>query len=151
MPPFADVEDLESRWRPITVAGERDRAEELIGDASAMIRVELPDIDRRITVQPPATAPVMDSRIPLLVVCAMVRRAMAGSDLGADVSQLGQTAGPFSQQVTFANPSGDLYLTKKDRKMLGIGRQRAGSVDLAPNAGYCAPSAWLSTDPEVVP
>jgi hypothetical protein len=63
----------------------------------------------------------------------MVKRAMASpvSDLDASISSASRTAGPFTQQTTFANPSGDLYLTKAEKLSLGCGKQRAFEVDLA--------------------
>jgi hypothetical protein len=45
--------------------------------------------------------------------------ASASSAFGVD--ELQATMGPFGQTAHFANPNGDMYLTKLDKKLLGIG------------------------------
>ena len=123
--PFASVGDLERRWRPLT-SEEISVAEALLGDASVMIRSEAPGIDAKIL------AGELSPDAPLQVACRVVKRAMQGpEDLGG-VSTFQDTAGPFSHSMTFANPAGDLYLAKADRRLLGVGRQQAGSVDTLP-------------------
>lgn len=124
MAAFAEVGDLESRWRPLTPV-EAGRASVLLGDASVMLRAQFRSIDAKIT------AGTMDAALPLLVVCDMVKRALiAPVDDPAAVTRQ-QTAGPFSQSVTYSNPSGDLYISKADRRQLA-GGQRASYVDLGP-------------------
>lgn len=130
MAAFAEVSDLEARWRPLA-PDERLRAAVLLEDASVLLRAESPTIDARLASEPPT----LDAGIPRMIVCKMVQRAMQSGADAAAVSALQQTAGPFSQSVTYSNPSGELYLTKSERKMLGVGTQRAFSIDLAPNAG----------------
>lgn len=121
--PFATHADLEDRWRTLSSA-EQARADVLLKDASAIIRSLVRGIDARIA------SGALDEDVPKAIVCAMVKRVMQGpADLDG-VSQTQQTAGPFSQGVSFANPSGDLYLTKGEKQRLGIGAQRAFSVDL---------------------
>lgn len=117
---FAGVSDLEARWRPLTPA-EKGRAGALLDDAAAIIGAEFSRCGK----------PVDDADPALLAMtsCAMVRRAMA-SGTGADVTQQSMTAGVFSQSLTLANPTGDLYLTRDERLRLGVPRraQRIGSV-----------------------
>lgn len=121
--PFATATDLADRWRPLSPA-EAARAEVLLGDASAIIRTLSPGIDAKIADD------LLDPGVPKAIACAMVKRVMQGpSDLDG-VSQTQQTAGPFSQGVSFANPTGDLYLTKTEKQRLGIGVQRAANIDL---------------------
>lgn len=121
-PAFATRAQLESRWRPLTTA-ERERAEVLLADASQQILDEdthgvLAGLD----------APTLTLQ---KIVCAMVMRAMAsGIDAGPPVTQDGWNAGPWGAQKTYANPTGDLYLTKAERRQLGFSRQRAGGVDM---------------------
>lgn len=116
--PFATVSDLEARWRTLSTA-EKARATALIDDASALILDLSPDVEDW------ASATTLKA-----IVCAMVKRVMQGpADLDG-VTQHQQAAGPFQQGVTFANPSGDLYLTKLEKKRLKIGTQRAFMVDL---------------------
>lgn len=123
---FAEVSDLEARWRPL-VGPESTTAGVLLGDASAMIRAECPDIDARLEAVPP----LVDEGIPRMVACAMVKRAMLASGLEG-VSSGMDVAGPFTQQRSFANPMGNLYLTKAERKLLGCSQQKAFTVDMGP-------------------
>lgn len=117
-PPFATVDDLAAGWRPLT-ADEMLRATTLLERASQVIL----DEDRR-GVLDGLTAPTSTH---VRIVCDMVKRVLS---VGADVqgvTQTGQTVGPFSLQATYSNPSGDLYLTKAERRQLGFGRMSAGS------------------------
>lgn len=133
--PFATPDDLADRWRPLSEA-EQARAAVLLSDASAIIRTLSPGIDAKIAND------LLDPDVPRAIVCAMVKRVMQGpSDLDG-VSQTQQTAGPFSRGVSFANPSGDLYLTKTEKQRLGIGAQRAANIDLL---SYLDPPAEATT------
>lgn len=116
---FATLEDLEARWRGLSL-DEQKRAKALLGDASAVIRSTVRDVSR------------VPADVLQLVTCSIVRRAMANDQLGmGDISSQQMTAGPFSQQVSFANPSGSIYLTKAEKRLLGVGgRGRAFSIDL---------------------
>lgn len=127
MADFATVAQLEGRWRPLST-GEQARALILLGDASAQLRVECPDIDTRITVQDGEALPELDPVVPERVVCDMVKRAMLAAVDQPAMANFQETAGPFSQSGTFLNPTGDLYLTKNERRLLGIGRQTAFTV-----------------------
>lgn len=133
MADFATVTQLESRWRPLTSA-ESTRAAVLLADASAQIRVECPDIDTRITTQEGASAPELDPIVPERVVCDMVKRAMLAAVDQPAMANYQQTAGPFSQSGTFVNPTGDIYLTKNERRLLGCSKARAFTIDLAADA-----------------
>ena len=136
MAAFAATSDIEARWRPLTTA-ESAQAAVLLDDASAMLRTECRDLDARLAAVPPS----IDPAVPLMVVCAMVKRVLiAGEDVDG-VSAHQQTTGPFSQSLTFANPMGNLYITKAERKTLGCGGQRAFSIDLAPDANGGEP--WV--------
>ncbi|BDZ40819.1 hypothetical protein GCM10025865_01180 [Paraoerskovia sediminicola] len=121
-PPFATPAQLASRWRPLST-DEEARATVLLSDASDQILAE----DRH------GTLDGLDSPTPILeqVACAMVQRAMeSGPGAPAGVTQQATTVGPFSAQYTYANPTADLYLTKRDRRLLRFNRQRAASVDM---------------------
>lgn len=119
MAAYATITDLEARWRPL-IGDERTRATALLNDAAVRINSCAP---------PPALPDGLtdtEQALRLMVSCDMVKRAMlAGAAPG--VTQQSQTVGVFSQQATFANPAGDMYLTKEEKKLLGVGRQRVGS------------------------
>lgn len=114
---FATVPDLEGRWHALTEA-ERARAALLLADASQYIRDECPGWE------------ASPARTRTAIVCAMVQRAMlAGDRMGVTNSQ--QTAGSFSESVTYGNPMGDLYLTEGEKGRLRGGRGRAYHLDLS--------------------
>ena len=116
---YATAVDLAARWRPLTSA-EQSRATTLLEDAAV-----------RIDMCAPPTLPLADAQLAArkIVSCEMVKRARA-SGAGPGVSQISETRGPFTGQVTYANPAGDLYLTKADKRLLGSGGQVAGNVSL---------------------
>lgn len=108
---FATVSDVVARWRDLT-SDEQDKAEVLIEDASVMLSA-LVSVD-----------PSDQQQAALLkrVCCSMVIRAMIASASDAlGVSQVSASVGPFDQTAHFANPNGDLYLTRQERKILGVG------------------------------
>ena len=108
------VEDLEKRWRPLAGA-ERGRAEVLIGDAVDLVRAEA------------RSRPVRAETV-VRVVCQVVKRAMTAREDAVGVSQMLETTGPFTQQLGFSNPDGDMYLTSQEKRSLGAGRQTAFAV-----------------------
>ncbi|MDU1018173.1 MAG: Gp19/Gp15/Gp42 family protein [Clostridium perfringens] len=116
--PFATVSDLEARWRGLSEA-EQGRAAVLLGDASALIRDTIPGWGQ------------VSNQTLLAICCAVVRRAMSVDvDLPDGVSSFNETAGPFTQQMSFANPTGDLYLTRAEKARMGVGVATAASIDL---------------------
>ena len=121
---YASHADIEARWRTLTAA-EEAQADTLCADASAII-------DSLVTVD--------ESKLELakVVCCNMVIRAMSASQSDAyGLSQSSMTAGPYTQSWSYANPSGDMYLTKLDRQMLGIGQGYIGSIPAAINMPTC--------------
>ena len=107
---FADVSDIESRWRELST-DEEARATTLIDDASAMLSA-LVAVDETDEEQ---------AELLKMVCCNMVIRAMSASEYDAfGASQMSMTAGPYTQQFTYANPSGDMYLTKMEKRLLGV-------------------------------
>jgi hypothetical protein len=133
---YATTSDLEARWRPLTPA-ETATAEVLLEDASAQVRSEFPTLDATIAGGAGIDPNPDLARNATRVVCAMVRRAMdAPEDGGFGVGSVQETTGPFSRSLSYSNPMGDLYLTKAERKLLGVGggsgRLVAGSIDTAP-------------------
>lgn len=120
-PPFATTADLIARWRALSAA-ETTRATALLADASQMIL----DEDKRHILDALTTPTTTLVRIA----CKMVERAL-GTDVNAPpMTDFTQTAGPFSTGGTLAGTSGDLYLTKAERRQLRFSRQLAGGSDM---------------------
>ena len=137
MTAFATHADLAARWRSLSTA-EQAQATVLLGDASAIVRAEVPTVDAQIT------AGTLDTDLVKAIVCGMVKRAMIAGDTGEGVSAQQETAGPFAYQQTFSNPMGNVYLTKQDRRLLGVS-SRAFTIDTAPvdsGAVFVNPWCW---------
>lgn len=123
---YATVDDLSTYWRPITES-EQSRAESLISLASSRIRVYAHavsvDIDEKVNYDEDYSATVK------WVVMEAVKRAMATPTNVPPVDSYAQTAGPYSENYRFTNPSGDLWFKKAELKSLGLaGVQVAGSI-----------------------
>ena len=129
---FASITDLPRGWRPLSV-DEIDRAGWLLGKASRAIRAELPTVDERIL------SGVLDPDLVADVVCDMVRRQLSTPTEREAVTQASETCGPFARSMTYANPTGEPYLTKAERRRLGIRQQRAASISTEPAIATASP------------
>lgn len=107
---YATVEDIEARWRMLT-ADEQSLAQTLLDDASVMLA-------RLVTID---ESDEQQATLLKQVSCSMVIRSMVSSASSAyGIEQVQSTMGPFAQNVRFANPNADLYLTKMEKQLLGI-------------------------------
>lgn len=119
--PFATVAQLEARWRSLTT-DEEARAIALLSDASTYLALLLgkSGIDYADASDTLAAAIQM-------VTCNIVKRMMDVPD-GPAMTQYSQGAIGYSESMSFANPSGDMYITKAERKMLGLRGSAIGSI-----------------------
>lgn len=116
--PFADPKDLEARWRPLS-ATEATRAEALLSDASLIVDAE---IERKGCPRP-------DKDLLKVVVCQMVERAMGVDNTLIGADQGSMSLGDYTRTVTFSgSTAGDLYLTRGERRLLGLDRSVVSSV-----------------------
>lgn len=131
---YATVADLEDRWRTLT-SDEQSRAGVLLGDAAVRLDVLCPP-------SAPPTAAELAAR--MIVSCEMVKRAMAtpGGVAGIGVTSVQAGAGPFQETQQFANPTGDLYLTKADKSLLGCGSQVAYTFPMVERLPPLEPDLW---------
>lgn len=118
---FASTEDLVKRWRPLSPT-ETETAAVLLEDASVEVRLLLkragvPEVE-------------VDAAAAMIVVCGMVKRSMIAGDNSPGVTTSQETTGPFSRSFTYANPTGDLYLTKREKLLLGLGAQSAFTIPM---------------------
>ncbi len=127
---YATVTQLEARWRTLT-ATEKTRAGKLLEDAAVIIDGECP----------PAS-PLADAAAREMVSCSMVKRAMASGE-GASVDSQTAQAGPFANTFKFSNPSGDLYLTKQERRTLGCRKGKPFMIDTMPPGAGVQP--WMGS------
>lgn len=120
---YAQIHDVEARYRPLSEA-ERSFAQGRLLDASIIVDSLYPGMrELASSVVPPPL---------VMVVAEMVRRSLV-----APVEGYTQDSPGAVGTVSYANPQGNLYLTKSDRSVLGslLGsaggtRRRAFAVDL---------------------
>lgn len=55
-----------------------------------------------------------------LVTCQAATRMLMASESGFGVAQESWGASPYSGSTSYANPTGDIYLTKTERQLLGL-------------------------------
>lgn len=115
--PFATVAQIEAFWRPLTQE-EATRAEYLLQISSERLRVIASDssidIDEKISKSGSYAAVVQ------WVVMESVKRALQTPVDAMPVDTYSQTAGPYSENYKYTNPSGDLWFKKKELAELGI-------------------------------
>ena len=124
MMPFATVEDYEARYGKVD---DEERISKLLQDATNIIASQPGFCDKN---RDDTWWGVLET-----VACAMVHRSMmAGSYAG--LSSVSQGAGGYTASVGVYNPGGDMFLTRNEKKALGIGGARIGSVAPAINGYY---------------
>ena len=126
---YATVQDLETYWRPLSES-EEARATDLLALASSRLRLYAEpsgvDLDAK------AAADEDYANALKWVVMEATKRAMSTPIDTPPVDSWSQTAGPYSENYKFTNPSGDLWFKKAELKTLGIsGVQRATSISPA--------------------
>lgn len=134
--PFATADDLAAYWRPLT-GDEPARALVLLTLASNRLRLaagnEGVDLDVKIAASE-AYASVIN-----WVVMEAVKRAMqsSGNPDMPSVESSSMTAGPYSENYKYTNPTGDLFFRKSELAALGLsGNQVLGSITPVTPDGY---------------
>lgn len=126
MEPFATIGDLNAR-----------RASDLTGRAASVAGAKLADATAKLAAEMDASGIPWRARFSAgmepfasnlrAICCAMVERAIE-QPLPLGLKSQQGTAGPYSFTSTSANPGGDVYLLASERRTLGIGQTRAGSL-----------------------
>lgn len=107
---YADVSDIEARWRALST-DEQARAAVLLDDASVQL-------SRLVTVDDSDQQQLAALK---MVSCNMVIRVMsAGTSAMFGATNASMTGGPYSQSWTYEAPTGDMYLTKAEKALLGV-------------------------------
>jgi hypothetical protein len=123
---FATSADLVERWRPLSSAEEAS-ATTLLGDAAWWLKVWFKEFGDLVALA--AADPDLAEGLKILS-CSMVKRAMTSA--GDGVGQAQQVMGPFTAQISYRNPDGNLYVYAAEReailKLLGINVSGAVSM-----------------------
>ena len=123
---YATVADLSLYWRTIT-ASETARAEDLLTLASSRLRIYAEESN--IDLDAKVAASTDYANTAKWVVMEATKRALATPTDIPPVDNYSQSAGPYSENYRFTNPSGDLWFKKSELKALGIaGKQIADSI-----------------------
>jgi len=122
--PYADVADLTVFWQAPTDSA---RALELLTLASNRLRVRGGnvgvDMDSRVNSEPAYFKTVQ------WVVMEATKRALLTPTDQPPVETWQQTAGPYSENIKYANPAGDLWFKKTELNDLGLwGNQKLNSI-----------------------
>lgn len=124
--PFASLEQLETFWKDIASADE-GRAELLLELASNRLRLIGDDVDFDVD-QHTEDSAAYETTIRWVVMEA-VKRAMLTPIDQPPVDTFSQTAGPYSENYKYTNPSGDLWFKKSELLAIGLyGRQSLSSI-----------------------
>lgn len=127
MSAFATVDDLTRLWRPMT-SEEQTRAEALLEVVSASLRVEADkvgkDLDAMVEEDDNLAAVAMS------VTVDVAARNLMTSTNQEPMTQLSQTAGPYSTSGTFLVPGGGLFIKRSELARLGLRRQKCGVMEI---------------------
>lgn len=127
---YANHEDLAEFWRALT--GDEDtRADKLLKLASNRLRTRADtlgiDLDAKVNASPSYFENVQ------WVVLEAAKRAMLTPTDAPPANSIQQTAGPYSENIVFTNPAGDLWFKKSELSDLGLGGvQRLSSISTVP-------------------
>lgn len=117
MEQFATVDQYEARYGEVE---DQQQVETLLGDASAFIAAQ-----PGFTLNPDSEVQALALTV---VTCSLVHRSQSAG-AWAGLSNVSQGGDGYTASATVYNPSGDFYLTKQERRMLGIGGGRVGMTD----------------------
>lgn len=117
---YATVSDYETRYGDVE---DTEMVTVFLEDATAMIDAS-PGFHRL-----DESDPGFETQTQLLqrITCAITYRALSPGQF-AGYESVSQGVGGFTASVNLANPSGDLYLTSNEKRLLGIGRGRIGQT-----------------------
>ena len=114
MEAYATADDLEARWRILSV-DEQEKAQTLLGDAS----VHLKTLIERKYGEGYVPSDLMKETLKI-VTCNIVMRSMNVKQGFFGMSEVSTTAGSYAQTFTPINSSGDMRLTTEELKLLGL-------------------------------
>lgn len=118
MDSFADIESLANKY---TLNDEQAKVAQVYLDDATLTITEL-------LAQRGKSPEDIEPDILEMVTRDAAYRALSSISSGRDVSQYTQSAIGYSETFTFANTSGDIYLTKKEKKLLGLTGSRIYSI-----------------------
>lgn len=134
---YANQDDLAEFWRALT-SEEDTRANKLLKLASNRLRTRADtlgiDLDAKVNASPSYFENVQ------WVILEATKRAMLTPTDAPPANSIQQTAGPYSENIVFTNPAGDLWFKKSELSDLGLGGvQRLSSISTVPGSSMYDP------------
>lgn len=125
---FATTEDMTVLWRPMTAA-ETERAAALLPLVSDALRQQA--VNRGRDLDAMIDAGTVLPSVAKAVTVGIVSRILRENTTGEPVTQQSVTAGPYTQQATYAIPGGGIVnaIMNADLKALGLLRPKIGVID----------------------
>lgn len=127
MAAFATVNDITLLKRKLT-AEEQERASALLDIVSDFLRAEADKVGKNLD-DMVRTSPYLASVAQSIVVEATNRALNTPADQ-EPMSQMSQTAGPFTASATYLVPGGGVYILRRELALLGLRRQKMGVLDI---------------------
>lgn len=127
MSAFATVDDLTRLWRPMT-SEEQTRAEALLEVISASLRVEADKVGKDLDAMVAEDNNL--ATVAMSVTVDVAARTLMTSTNQEPMTQLSQTAGPYSTSGTFLVPGGGLFIKRSELARLGLRRQKCGVMEI---------------------
>lgn len=126
---YATVSDIETLWRPLTIA-EEERAGALLPLVSDALRTAAIDVGKDLDEMIDET-PTLAS-VAKIVTVDVVSRVLRQSTTGDAMTQESQSGLGYSWSGTYAIPGGGIAnaIMRNDLKRLGLLRQQYGTVQL---------------------
>lgn len=123
---YADHEDLALFWRTLT-SDEQGRADSLLKLASNRLRTIASRYNTNLDTKVNDDAAYFNT--VQWVVMEAAKRAMLTPTDAPPANSVQQTAGPYSSNIVFTNPAGDLWFKKSELHDLGFyGNQRLNAI-----------------------
>ena len=127
MSAFATVDDLTRLWRPMT-SEEQTKAEALLEVISASLRVEADKVGKDLDAM--VAEDYNLAAVAMSVTVDVAARTLMTSTNQEPMTQLSQTAGPYSTSGTFLVPGGGLFIKRSELARLGLRRQKCGVMEI---------------------
>ena len=130
--PYANAEDLAEFWKTLT-GSDVTRANKLLKLASNRLRTIAGNLSIDLDAKVNTSASYFDT--VQWVVMEAAKRAMLTPVDAPPANSMQQTAGPYSENIVFTNPSGDLWFKKSELHDLGLyGNQVLGNISTVPGS-----------------
>lgn len=127
MSTYATIDDLTRLWRPLT-SEEQERAEALLEVVSASLRTEASKVGKDLDAMVSASEDL--AMVAKSVTVDVTARALMTSTDQEPMTQMAETAGPYTASGTFLVPGGGLFIKRSELARLGLLRQRCGVMEV---------------------